>query len=59
MLLVVDDVLAQRGEQVPLAVDQDMVQALAPGGPYPALRKGVGRRSQLHRMRTFGTNVFG
>jgi len=57
--VVMGDVVAQCGEQVLLAVDEDVVQALAAGGADPAFRVRVGPRSQLHRMRTIGTNVCG
>ena len=44
VLVVVDDVLAQRGDQVPFAMDQDMVQALPPGRAYPPFRERVRSR---------------
>jgi len=59
VLVVVRDALAQCGEQVSFAVDKDAVEALAADAPYPPFRVGVGSRSQLHRMRTIGTDVSG
>ena len=50
VLVAVDDVLAQRGDQVPFARDEDMVQALPPGRTYPPFREGVGPSRQLHPM---------
>jgi hypothetical protein len=40
-------------------MDEGVVQALAARGAYPAFRVRVGRRSQLHRMRMIGSDVFG
>jgi hypothetical protein len=45
--VVVGDVLAQGGEQVPFAVDEDVIQALAAGGTNPALRECVSTSPQL------------
>ena len=52
-------VLGQHGAGVALVVDQDPVGALGPDATHEPLGVRVGRRSQLHRMRTVGTNVFG
>jgi hypothetical protein len=57
--VVVAQVLGQHAVQLWLVPDQRPVQTLRPYGAYPPFSVGVGRRSQLHRMRTIGTNVFG
>jgi hypothetical protein len=55
--VVMTDVVSQRGGQVPF--DEGVVQALPPYGADPAFCECVGRRSQLHRMRMIGSDVFG
>lgn len=42
-----------------LVVDQQPVGALSPDAADEPFCERVGRRSQLHRMRTIGTDVFG
>src|SRR3979409_1542797 len=41
VLVVVDDIFAQCGEQVPFAMDEGVVEALAPCGADPSLRERV------------------
>jgi hypothetical protein len=57
--VVVAEVLGEDPLEVATTPDQGPVQALGPDRSDPSFGVGVGRRSQLHRMRTFGTNVFG
>jgi hypothetical protein len=56
-------VVRQLGGEDPVKVaavpDQSPVEALGPDGAYPPFRVCVGPRSQLHRMRTVGTDVSG
>jgi len=52
-------VLVENGGQVTLTDDEHSVGALAAYAADPALRYRVGSRSQLHRMRTIGTDVSG
>jgi hypothetical protein len=48
VLVVMPDVLLERGQQMPRVVDQDPVQALAACGAYPAFGVGV-RAGRLRR----------
>jgi ABC transporter DrrB family efflux protein len=59
VFVVVPHVFVERGEQVPRVVDQDPVQAFPADRTHPAFRVRVGRRSQLHRARMIGSDVFG
>ena len=59
MPVVMIYVLVQDVAQVPFVDDQQPIQALPPGRAHPPFRERVGSRSQLHRMRTIGTDVSG
>jgi hypothetical protein len=52
-------VLGEHRGGVPLVVDQHAVGALSPDAADEAFRVAVGARSQLHRMRTIGSDVYG
>ena len=52
-------VLAEHAAGVVFVVDQQPVGALGSDAADEAFRVRIGRRSQLHRMRTIGTDVFG
>jgi hypothetical protein len=57
--VVVAHVFVEHGGEVSFVDDEPAVGALPTGRAHPALGVRVGRRSQLHRMRTVGANVFG
>ena len=57
--VVVINIVGQESVQLPGSEDQGAVEQLSACGAHPALRERVGRRSQLHRMRTIGTDVCG
>ena len=59
VIIVVGGVLGQDGSQMALAEHVHPVGVLASGGADPAFGMGVGPRSQLHRMRTIGSDVSG
>ncbi len=59
MAVVVGHVFGEDPREVTLADDEYPVGAFAAYGAYPPLGERVGARSQLHRMRTIGTDVSG
>jgi len=59
MPIVVINEFGQDALQLPAVDDQDPVKALAPCCSHPSFGVRVRPRSQLHRMRTTGTDVSG
>jgi hypothetical protein len=59
VIVVVAGVLGEHCRELPCAEDECPVKALPAHSADPALGDRVGPRSQLHRMRTIGSDASG
>ena len=57
MLVVVPRVLGEDLPEVPFAVDQQVVEALALKRSHLSFRKRIAQHRQLHPIRTIGTGA--